>query len=700
MPHQEYETRALKTRLLGIEQPTQNHLIPGRSPCWVVPFERNSRFVDRDLLGKLKRTLFKQDSSGRIGIFGLGGVGKTQIALELAYQTRELYSDCSVIWLPAVDMESLHQAYVEIARRLGVGQFDPNKDDVKLIVQKHLSQPQSGRWLLIIDNADDIDMWNEGTSDYDSPGGRLRSFLPKSDQGATLFTTRSNRVAQYLAPGNIVEIPELDEAKALKVLRNSLANKNLLEDDHSSRTLLERLTFLPLAIVQAASFMNENQTDIASYVRILDGQGQDVIDLLSEEFEDEGRYKSIRNPVATTWLTSFTQIQKGIPLAADCLAFMSCINAKDIPVCLLPAPDGVEREKAIGVLRSYSFIRTSKAGTRLEMHRLVHLATRNWLRSIDSLYRWQSYSLGVLKCRFPLADTTRRSEWRAAIPHALHALDSTPNELNTDDRAYLMHMIGACYVHDGRYKEAEGVFLESGEILRRLFGATDCLTLKNQSLLAHAYQAMGQFEKSIKILENVLEEHERARGLENRDAMDVMAKLASSYRLSGNLQSAEELCSSVVRYYLKTLGPESHSTLNAIYSLTLIYYTQGRRSDSEKLAQQSLIIMKKFLGPDHSNTISATTNLADIYMECWRLKEAEELYLDGLERGRRINGPDHPNTTRDLHQLAWLMKLQGRHAEAISLLTECAQVKARVLGREHYQTVQTFSTLENWTTMK
>ncbi|KAJ5354406.1 uncharacterized protein N7496_012839 [Penicillium cataractarum] len=694
----EYEARAFKMQVLKTVHSRKDPFLPERSPCWIVPFERNARFVDRELLGKLKRRLFAQDQPDRTGIFGLGGVGKTQLALELAYQTKEMYSDCTIIWLPAVDKETLHQAYLEIARQLGLRYVDAEKEDVKVIVQKHLSQPQSGRWLLIIDNADDIDMWTEGAPNSTNCG--LRGFLPKSDQGAIVFTTRSTRVAQYLAPGNIVEIPEMDGTKALKVLRNSLVNKNLLNDDQSARKLLEQLTFLPLAIVQAASFINENQTDIASYVRLLDGQAQDVIDLLSEEFEDEGRYKSIRNPVATTWLTSFKQIRKSTPLAADCLAFVACVNAKDLPTCLLPVPEGVEREKAIGVLSSYSFIRTSNAGTRLDMHRLVHLATRNWLRSIGSLHQWQTSSLTIVNRQFPLVDTVQRSEWRAAIPHARQILQFTPNKISAHKITKLMHLIGSCYALDGRYREAEELFLQSGEISQRLLGASDRRTLKNRCSLAYTYQAMGQLEKSIHIFEKILEHHDHVRGLDNPDAMDVMAKLTSSYRLLGDLQNAEELGDKVVRYYLETLGPESQSTLDAIFNMTLIYYAQGRLSDAEKMAQQSLLIMKRFLGPDHPHTISATTSLADIYMKSWRLKEAEALYMDGLERGRRVNGPDHPSTTRDLHQLAWLAKLQGKNADAIALITECCELKARVLGADHYQSIETFQTLEDWTTAK
>lgn len=102
----------------------------------------------------------------------------------------------------------------------------------------------------------------------------LRRFLPRSEQGLTLFTTRSSRVANYLTCYDIVEVSAMDERKAMKVLRNLLINKDLLKDVESTKQLLERLTYLPLAIVQAASFMNENLTDIKTYSRLLDGRAE------------------------------------------------------------------------------------------------------------------------------------------------------------------------------------------------------------------------------------------------------------------------------------------------------------------------------------------------------------------------------------------------------------------------------------------
>jgi hypothetical protein len=103
-----------------------------------------------------------------------------------------------------------------------------------------------------------------------------------------------------------------------------------------------------------------------------------VIDLLSEHFKDDSRYRKVRNPVATTWLISFEQIRIRDPLAADYLPFMAYINPKDIPQSLLPPGLSRKREvDAIGTLQAYSFITKRAVDLALDTHRLVHLATRN-----------------------------------------------------------------------------------------------------------------------------------------------------------------------------------------------------------------------------------------------------------------------------------------------------------------------------------
>ena len=143
-----------------------------------------------------------KDYTAKVAIIGLGGVGKTQVVLELLFRTRDKDPDCSIIWIPATNRESLHQAYLEAAKQLGIPGLQDDKEDVKRLVQGYLSKESTGRWLLVFDNADDIDMWiaEPGSGQKLGQGSRpLIDYLPKSKQGAILFTTRNRKLAVKLA---------------------------------------------------------------------------------------------------------------------------------------------------------------------------------------------------------------------------------------------------------------------------------------------------------------------------------------------------------------------------------------------------------------------------------------------------------------------------------------------------------------------
>ena len=151
-----------------------------------------------------------------------------------------------------------------------------------------------------------------------------------------MFTTRDKKTAVKLAAQNIIEVPEMDEDGALQLLQRSLVEPSLLDHQRDAKILLKELTYLPLAIVQAAAYINENSIALGDYLSLLNEQEESVIELLSEEFEDEWRCPSVNNPVATTWLISFEQIRQLNPLATEYLSFMACIDWKDIPQSLLP----------------------------------------------------------------------------------------------------------------------------------------------------------------------------------------------------------------------------------------------------------------------------------------------------------------------------------------------------------------------------
>ena len=352
-------------------------------------------------------------------------MGKTQILLEFAYQLRQKYSDYSVFWIPAMNVEGIQEAYLDIGRQLGIPNVEKEKADIKNLVQHHLSQESAGKWLLVFDNADDIGMWIDRDSNA-APSRRLIDYLPKSSHGSIVFTTRSLKTAVKLAGNNVIQVEEMDESVGKLLLSKSLIDQSLLTDDHDQTVmdLLKQLTFLPLAIVQAAAYINENAISLSDYLLLLQDNERNIIDILSEDFEDEGRYCDVKNPVALTWLVSFEQIRRQDFLAAEYLSFMSCLDPKEIPRSLLPPAQSLKKAiDAIGTLSAYSFF-TKQADQSFDLHPLVHLATRNWLRREMSLERWAGKAMAWLNEVFLDDDHKNRSVWRAYLPHAHYVLNS------------------------------------------------------------------------------------------------------------------------------------------------------------------------------------------------------------------------------------------------------------------------------------
>jgi hypothetical protein len=261
---------------------------------------------------------------------------------------------------------------------------------VKSLIKSALSQGRASKWLLIVDNADDLELLYgaAGESNEEGISLALADYLPFSLRGSILFTTRNYKAAVKLAGKHIITVEAMTETESLELLEISLAKKEYTKDRDSTTRLLELLTNLPLAIKQASAYMNENQISTTEYLEIYQSNNDELIRLLSEDFEDRGRYKNVenvKNPIAATWLISFHQILNCDSLAADYLQIMSCLAEEDIPFSLLPPAMKVTKTRAIGTLKAYTFITQREGQNSYDIHQLVQLAARNWLREQGEL---------------------------------------------------------------------------------------------------------------------------------------------------------------------------------------------------------------------------------------------------------------------------------------------------------------------------
>jgi hypothetical protein len=280
-----------------------------------------------------------------------------------------------------------------------------------------------------------------------------------------------------IAKQNIIEVPQMNEEAATQLLKICLADPGLIYSYQDIKVLLTELTYLPLAIVQAAAYINKNMITLADYLSLL-AEEEEIIYFLSEEFEDDGRYRDVKNPVATTWLISFEQIRQHDSLAVEYLSFMACIDPKDIPQSLLP--QGLSRKKemeAIGTLTAYSFVARRPADLALDLHRLVHLATRNWLRKEGLLAQLMQRTLTHLEKVFPDNDHKNRSIWRTYLPHAHYVLESDLVGKDGEKWLGLMWKYAKCLYSDGRWSEAEVAFSQILEVEKTLLGEDHAETL-------------------------------------------------------------------------------------------------------------------------------------------------------------------------------------------------------------------------------
>lgn len=480
-------------------------------------------------------------------------MGKTQTALEFAFWVQHEKPEYSIFWLSALSASSFEQSCNIAATELSI--FQQGLDS-KAILRDFLSSKKSGPWLIIVDNADERGLVLGGPNHSFS----IDEQLPQSPAGRVLFTTRSNEVALQVSDGEPLELGEMKPAEALKFLEKSINSKLLLADHSVVSELLEELTYLPLAMAQAAAYLNRNKVTIARYLELLRGTEQEMTSLLSREFHDRTRYRGSQNAVATTWRVSFDEILAHDPMAAKLLRFISRIEPKDIPLPILPRGD-LEEELAysVGTLCSYTFLVPREDHEVYDMHSLVHLATRIWvqrngltLETITVAYKHLAAALHT--------GTGQQPYWRQYISHALKILRSR-DQVETKERFLLSCELGGYLLDDGRMREAGECFRESWGWAKGHLPEDDPDRLDFEGMLAMSYAQEGELDKSIELLQHVVAKHERSRSYE-KDCTPIFRALWSLRAVSKGRCDAEQVAG-ILRKIAHALSklPNGHPAL-------------------------------------------------------------------------------------------------------------------------------------------
>ncbi|PWI65122.1 hypothetical protein PCL_07421 [Purpureocillium lilacinum] len=547
---------------------------PPRKPCRYLPFQKNRKFVGRaSILQTLKQTLFGDDdlTSRSVAIVGLGGVGKTQVALQMAYWTLQNKPEWHVFWVPALSMASFEQTCRTIVQMVGLEATD--KEDAKELLKRYLDSDTSGRWFLIVDNIDDEEM-------VEGKEQGIRDFLPLTGKGRILFTTRVQGIAVGLAQAGVIDLSQMEEHEAIELLEKSLINRSLLDDKKAVAELLGILAHLPLAMAQAAAYLNVRKTSVAEYVRLLQNTERDMVELLETEFSDDTRYSprqhKTANAVASTWVVSFEQIRKDVD-AAMLLRFMAHIGSKAIPRSMLPAVGSEQRmTRAVGVLCGYSFLSVREDGWTYDMHRLVHLASRVWVSKQDVAGGQRRETLCHLRAIFSTDSWEERERWRLFLPHVLKAIkvDEEDGHWVEEDND-LGYWVGRCLQAEGRSREAVVVLERVVAVHETTLAETHPDRLASQHVLAMAYQADGRVKEAIELLERVVAVEETTLAETHPDQLASQHELARAYQADGQVKEAIELLERVVAVEETTLAETHPDRLASQHNLATVYYGNG-----------------------------------------------------------------------------------------------------------------------------
>ncbi|KAL1972818.1 hypothetical protein VTN31DRAFT_6360 [Thermomyces dupontii] len=652
-----------------------------------VSFGRNKNFVGRESI--LKELLSKippgadEDDCQRTAIVGLGGVGKTQIALEVAFRVHERHADCSVFWVPAINATSFENAYRHIGQLLKVGGIDEEDADVKTLVKSALSDESIGSWLLIIDNADDPDLFEDmGLGEY----------LPFSLKGSILFTTRNREIINSLdiPDTDVIAVEGMSEEDALKLLKTHLT-ENLMRNMERTTQLLEMLGYLPLAIRQAAAYMAKKRVTTARYVDLCESSDKNLVSLLSRDFEDRHRYKGIQNPVATTWLISFRQIAEHDSLAADYLKFMCFLSEKDIPQSLLPPAGMIDMEDAIGTLIAYAFITKREEPGTYDIHRLVRLAMLNWLEQEGERKDWTTNVLHRLVDVFPTPEHENRGIWSRYLPHTRYVLEH-PEDTDGGE-AELVFKVGTGFELLGQYREAERMQRRALETAEKVLGPNNTQTLSRANALGLVLQRQGRYEEAQALHQRALEEYEKQLGPEHPDTLQSLNNLALALKHRDRLEEAEEICRRAVNGQEKVLGPDHPHTIRSVNILGIVLDDEGKYDEAEAMYRRVLERLTKTLGPEHPNTLSSLRNLGGSLMNLGRYGESEAILRRALEGREKVLGMEHPDTLNSVDVLGAVLQRQERYGDAEAMYRRALEGNEKVLGSEHPHTLTTASNL-------
>ncbi|KAJ7139309.1 hypothetical protein C8R44DRAFT_847374 [Mycena epipterygia] len=626
-------------------------------------------FQGRQTILHQMHTFFTQ-TVGKQVIFvlhGLGGAGKTQIALKFIQESASNFTD--IFFIDSSSLETIDAGLKNIATTKSVG--ESSQDALQWL------RSNQDNWLLFFDNADD-------------PKINLNDSVPQCDHGNILITSRNPGLCVYASSHSPVS--DMEEIDAVDLLLRSAAKDTTDHNRTAAGQIVKVLYYLPLAIIQAGAFISKSG-DIDSYLALYE---QNRTRLLSQK--PAQAHDNYAWTVYTTWQISFDQLSQP---AATFLQLCSLLHHQGIS------------EQIFKNAATYKFGPSSPSKEELQMpleylsqflgpdgmfsiHPLVHDWAWSTLSDKESYHHFVVAVVGMSLAGLVEKDLELASSWMQ--PHIDFLMQDKSNVI-PDFR----HEFGKIYVWGENLKKAEQLQVAVVQKRRNVLGEDHLDTLAAMYWLAWIYGNLGKLKEAEQLEIAVLKQRMDVLGDSHPDTLNAMGNLSQTYERLGKLKEAEQLGVAVVEKQRNVLGDNHPQTLKAMGFLALIYNGLGKFTEAEELGVVVLEKQKNLLGENHPDTLRAIGNLAVTYKTLGKVKEAEELEVVVLEKKINILGENHPKTLIAIGNLAFTYTTLERWQEAQELGEVVLKKRRTVLGGNHPHTLRamislaaTYNKLERW----
>ena len=564
-------------------------------------------------------------------VHGLGGTGKSTLALHFAHINRDRYDP--IWWIPADSPSSVTTGLAELAARLNPHESVTAQTSAEAAAWAIGWLQTHQGWLLVFDDAD-------------APGS-IEPLLGTLDSGRHLITSR--RATGWHRVGRPLPLATLP-AEAATDLLMQITDRGGDCDQADYERLADELGYLPLALEQAAAYMQYTAITPAAYLDRLRRYPARMF-AASAVSQHTGEADDQRT-IARIWQLSLQAVSAAEPLTGVILRTLAWFSPEPIPRDLAYRldEDPLRVDEALALLHAYSMITLTPQS--VTIHRLVQAVARipdtaDPHRTPDAIAQAREHATDLLLEALPgdpLFNVPGWPRWRELLPHVLALADHIGPGEETPGIAGILRAASGFMQSDGHFDQAVASAHRAVGAYQRMEGNDAPDSLAARSFLASAYRAAGDLATAGVLHQQNLTDCERILGADHPDTLVARANLAYLYALQGRPARALDLHQRNLADYERVLGTDHRYTLNARANLASSYRTLGDLARAISLHKQSVTDYTRVFGHDHSETITARSNLAYAYQLVGDFGQAIPLHQQVLAERERLYGPDHSYT--------------------------------------------------------